>query len=379
MDSSASTLSLSSSLELQNQNSDHYEGSFVEPSFFQTQTGVPTQFIWPKVDLVNDHEELMEPIVDLEGFFRGDSVATQQAATIIRAACLRHGFFQVINHGVDSRLISAAYDHMDHFFKQPISHKLKARRMPGNMWGYSGAHAHRFSSKLPWKETLSFGFHDNSLDPVVVDFFTSSLGKDYQQTGVVYQKYCEEMKRISGVMMELLAMSLGVDRLHYKKYFEDGSSIMRCNYYPSCQEPSLALGTGPHCDPTSLTILHQDQVGGLQVYSNNTWQTVRPRHDALVINIGETFMALSNGKYKSCLHRATVNRYKERRSLAFFVCPREDKVVRPPSDLLGTQSTRMYPDFTWSDLLQFTQNHYRADDATLQNFTKWLLSSKSLI
>lgn len=101
------------------------------------------------------------------------------------------------------------------------------------------------------------------------------------------------MKKLSGVIFELLAMSLEVeDGLHYKKYFEDGESIMRCNYYPpwKASTTGLALGTGPHCDPTSLTILHQDQVGGLQVFTDNTWQSVRPIPDALVINIGDTFM-----------------------------------------------------------------------------------------
>ncbi|KAG6774275.1 hypothetical protein POTOM_021627 [Populus tomentosa] len=177
--------------------------------------------------------------------------------------------------------------------------------------------------------------------------------------------------------MELLAISLGVDRGYYRSFFEDGCSIMRCNFYPPCQEPGLTLGTGPHRDPTALTILHQDQVGGLEVFSDNVWQTVRPRQNALVINIGDTFMALSNGTYKSCLHRAVVTKYEERKSLAFFLCPKEDKVVRPPPDLVCNQGRRMYPDFTWSDLLHFTQKYYRADDATLQNFTKWIISPKS--
>ncbi|MED6115860.1 hypothetical protein PIB30_094733 [Stylosanthes scabra] len=87
--------------------------------------------------------------------------------------------------------------------------------------------------------------------------------------------------------------------------------------------------------------------------------------------------ALSNGRYKSCLHRAVVNRYKERRSLAFFLCPKEDKILRPPQDIVGIDGTKHYPDFTWSDLLLFTQNHYRADESTLHNFTSWFLSSKT--
>lgn len=106
----------------------------------------------------------------------------------------------------------------------------------------------------------------------------------------VYQRYCEEMTRIGLMIMELLAISLGVEREHYRKFFEDGRSIMRCNYYPPCENAGLTMGTGPHCDPTSLTILHQDQVGGLQVFANNKWLNVKPIPHAFVINIGDTFM-----------------------------------------------------------------------------------------
>ena len=107
---------------------------------------------------------------------------------------------------------------------------------------------------------------------------------------LVFQRYCEAMEKLSLVIMELLAMSLGVDRTHYRDFFEDNRSIMRCNYYPPCPEPELTLGTGPHCDPTSLTVLRQDQVDGLEVFDGNRWRSVRPIRDALVINIGDTFM-----------------------------------------------------------------------------------------
>ncbi|KDP39442.1 hypothetical protein JCGZ_03724 [Jatropha curcas] len=185
------------------------------------------------------------------------------------------------------------------------------------------------------------------------------------------------MRKLSLVIFELLGISLGVDRFHYSKFFEDAKSIMRFNYYPRCNNAGLTLGTGPHHDPTSLTILHQDDVGGLEVFADNKWQLIRPRPDALVINLGDTFMALSNGRYKSCLHRAVVNRERQRRSLVFFVNPKEDKIVRPPRDLVCREAPRKYPDFTWSHLYEFTQKHYRADVDTLQSFIPWLLSSKS--
>nr|ANS12338.1 GA20 oxidase [Populus tremula x Populus alba] len=356
---------------------DETDAPVLYSSFLQKQANMPTEFIWPIGDLVHNQDELKEPLIDLDGFLKGDERATADAAELVRTACLNHGFFQVINHGVDIGLIHAAHEEIDKIFKLPLDKKLSTRRKPGDVSGYSGAHAHRYSSKLPWKETFSFGYHgDDGSEPLVVDYFKSVLGENFEHTGWVYQRYCEAMKKVSLVIFELLGISLGVDRLHYRKFFEDGSSIMRCNNYPPCNNSSLTLGTGPHCDPTSLTILHQDQVGGLEVFANNKWQAIRPRPDALVVNIGDTFTALSNGRYQSCLHRAVVNRERERKSLVFFVSPKEEKVVRPPQDLVCREGPRKYPDFTWSDLLEFTQKHYRADVATLQSFIQWLLSAK---
>ncbi|CAI9753054.1 unnamed protein product [Fraxinus pennsylvanica] len=379
MDSNASTLVLRPQLSIKN---DVEKGSPVlvfDTSLLQQQANLPTQFLWPHEDLTCiTQDELEDPPVDLNGFFNGDEEAISLAALQIRAACSTHGFFQVINHGVDSTVIRAAHQHMNTFFDLPMSRKFTVKRNPGSVWGYSAAHADRYSSKLPWKETFSFGYsHDNSLEPDVINYFKSALGEDFEEAGWVYQKYCEAMRNLSLVILELLEISLGVDKSHYRKLFEEGNSLMRCNSYPPCKEAGLTLGTGPHCDPNSLTILHQDQVGGLEIFANNKWLAIRPRPDAFVVNIGDTFMALCNGRYKSCLHRAVVNKEKVRRSLVYFVSPKEDKILRPPQDLLRNDEARKYPDFKWSDLLEFTQKHYRADATTLQNFAHWLLSSKN--
>lgn len=112
----------------------------------------------------------------------------------------------------------------------------------------------------------------------------------------VCQKYCEAMNTLSLNVMELLGISLGVGPAYFREFFEGNDSIMRLNYYPPCQKPDLALGTGPHCDPTSLTILHQDDVGGLEVYVDEKWHSITPNPRAFVVNIGDTFMVKSSKK-----------------------------------------------------------------------------------
>ncbi|XP_024992885.1 gibberellin 20 oxidase 2-like [Cynara cardunculus var. scolymus] len=347
-----------------------------DASILQNESSIPSQFVWP------DHEQprrepppppLHVPPIDLKAFFSGEPLAVSNATRLVNSACQEHGFFQVFNHGVDSNLINETHKIMNLFFGMPLLEKQKAQRKFGEYCGYASSFTNRFSSKLPWKETFSFRY---SSDPkcanIVQDYFVNVMGEDFSNFGRVCQEYCEAMSKLSLEIVELLGTSLGIDRSYFRDFYKENDSIMRLNYYPPCQKPNLTLGTGPHCDPTSVTILHQDNVGGLEVFVDEKWHSIAPCSEAFVINIGDTFMALSNGLYKSCLHRAVVNSETSRKSLAFFLSPRMDKVVRPPKALVEDDTRRVYPDFTWSSFLEFTQKHYRADVETLDAFSNWL-------
>uniref|UniRef100_A0A7N0V390 Fe2OG dioxygenase domain-containing protein n=1 Tax=Kalanchoe fedtschenkoi TaxID=63787 RepID=A0A7N0V390_KALFE len=345
-----------------------------DASVLSHQTQIPKEFIWPDEERPQPNlPELPVPLLDLNGFLARDAASADEAAKLVGEACEKHGIFLVVNHGVDAKLLEDACKYMDHFFELPLAVKQMAQRKAGENCGYASSFTGRFSSKLPWKETLSFRFSGvESEANIVQEYFKGKMGEDFEYIGRIYQDYCKAMSGLSLAIMELLGMSLGVGRAYFRDFFEENDSIMRLNYYPPCQKPDQTLGTGPHCDPTSLTILHQDQVSGLQVFADNEWRSVSPVADAFVVNIGDTFLALSNGRYKSCLHRAVVNSQRTRKSLAFFLSPKKDRVVRPPKQLVSPSMPRIYPDFTWPTLLEFTQKHYRSDMNTLDAFSSWV-------
>lgn len=156
-----------------------------DASILQFQSNIPLEFVWP------DHEkpcsgppELVIPPIDLKAFLSGDSLAISNAMEQVNLACKKHGFFLVVNHGIDSELVAKAHKYMDLFFGMKLSEKQRAQRKIGEHCGYASSFAGRFSSKLPWKETLSFRYcADEQFPNIVEDYFVNVMGEDFRQLG----------------------------------------------------------------------------------------------------------------------------------------------------------------------------------------------------
>lgn len=151
-------------------------------SVLQSQQSVPAEFFWPEKDVTPSKGDLNLPIIDLSGFLNGDEAKTQLAAKAVREACMAHGTFLVINHGFKSGLAEKALKTSSLFFGLSKDEKLKAYRIPGNISGYTAGHSQRFSSNLPWNETLTLAYK-NGPPQVVEEFLTSRLGDNRQNIG----------------------------------------------------------------------------------------------------------------------------------------------------------------------------------------------------
>lgn len=156
-----------------------------DASVLQHQSNIPPQFIWPDHEKPNPNpKELDVPLIDLGGFLSGDPIAFAQASNLVGEACRKHGFFLVVNHGIDPNLISNAHSCMDKFFVQPLREKQRALRKPGEHCGYASSFTGRFSTKLPWKETLSFEYSPKECSlKIVEEYFQRTLGDDFTLLG----------------------------------------------------------------------------------------------------------------------------------------------------------------------------------------------------
>ncbi|XP_059428014.1 probable 2-oxoglutarate-dependent dioxygenase SLC1 [Corylus avellana] len=322
---------------------------------------VPNKYIWPVSDRpnVNDGEleefkkNLKLPIIDfseLQGSNR------PQVLESLANACEQYGFFQLVNHGIPSDAISSMIDVGKRFFELPMEEREKY--MSSDMRSpvrYGTSYNQNKDTVFCWRDFLKLMCHPMS--DVLPHWPSSPV--DLRKSAFTYAK---ETKHLFVMLMEAVLESLGLvgttekkteDEDDILKDFQDGSQLMVVNCYPACPEPNLTLGMPPHSDYGCLTLLLQDEVEGLQIQFQDKWVTVEPIANSFVVNVGDHLEIFSNGKYKSVLHRVSVNSMKSRISVASLHALPLDSVVRPSPKLINEANPRRYMDTDFYSFLDY--------------------------
>ncbi|KAA0031270.1 protein DMR6-LIKE OXYGENASE 2-like [Cucumis melo var. makuwa] len=277
----------------------------------------------------------------------------------IASACTEWGFFLVVNHGVPPekrrRIEAAARE----FFGQSLEEKRKVRR---NEWVVTGYFDTELTKNVrDWKEVFDFVVEDPTVIPASSDPDDTELTQLVNQWPEyppefgreICEGYVEELEKLGHKLMELIANSLGLPGKRFRDYFKGQTSSVRLNHYPLCPSPELALGVGRHKDPGVLTVLAQDDIGGLEVRRkrDGAWIQVKPVPDSFVVNVGDITQVWSNEKYESVEHRATVNSKRDRYSIAFFFYPSHSTIVEPLEELIGPQNPPKYKPYSFGKFL----------------------------
>jgi isopenicillin N synthase-like dioxygenase len=100
-------------------------------------------------------------------------------------------------------------------------------------------------------------------------------------------EYAKQVKDLGDRLLQLLSESLGLKPSYLTDIECNQGQIILGHYYPPCPQPELAIGSSRHSDSSFLTILLQDQVGGLQILHDDQWVDVTPTPGAFIVNIGD--------------------------------------------------------------------------------------------
>ncbi|KAA8550773.1 hypothetical protein F0562_002457 [Nyssa sinensis] len=310
-------------------------------------------------------DKLQIPTINLQGI-GSDGCSSERRKQIvddIREACERWGFFQLVNHGVPVGVMEGMLEGTRRFHEQPREAKAELYSNDGRreVRFYSTNGPRRESNPATWRDALACTFQDDALNPQAIPLVCRKQ----------MEEYIKFMIKLREMISELLSEALGLSSDYLSCIECMKSEFLTCLYYPACPEPDLTLGTFKHSDPTFLTILVQDNIGGLQVLHQNHWLDVPPIPGALAVNIGDLMQLITNDKFKSAEHRVLARSIGPRLSAACFFYPSTKHSIKPYGpikELLSENNPAIYREVMHLEYIGHYQSKPRDDTSALTHF-----------
>lgn len=302
------------------------------------------------------------PTFNLDRYLAGSMDATEQHTALaeVAKACEDHGFFLLSGHGCDA-LIDSVFAQSEQFFALPKDAKQAVYRDEQNPLGYYDRELTK--QKRDQKEVFDFkaGGHQSS-NPARQTRWPAEL----PEFKLTLSEFFSRFTRLSEQTMAMIFTALGMPEADIQVLCDKGfgdrhTSAARLNYYPA-EDPVPAaeradvsalgdLALHHHTDPGAITLLLQDDHGGLQALSKTDgWINVPPQPGTIVVNVGDVLQVWTNDRCTAGVHRVlSVASSRGRYSTPFFYQPRVDALVEP---WLAADETPHYNSFSWRDYIR---------------------------
>jgi isopenicillin N synthase-like dioxygenase len=283
--------------------------------------------------MANSIEKL--PLVDIEPLRGGGPSDLIRIGEALDRACCEFGFFYVTGHGAPSALSAELMTLARTFFALPLEQKLAiAMEHGGRAWrGYFPVAGELTSGRPDRKEGIYFGtelgpddtrvaagvpLHGMNLYPALPGFREALLS------------YMDKVTEVGQLLLRGIAVGLGMEPDYFvNRYTRDPTVLFRIFDYPPSAVTADDFGVGEHTDYGLLTLLLQDEVGGLEISHQGRWLPAVPVPNSLVCNVGDMLERLTKGRYVSALHRVRNASTQDRVSMPLFLDPSFDAELAP--------------------------------------------------
>ena len=293
------------------------------------------------------------PVLDGDRLFAGDA----DAISTLRAAARRHGFFYLTGHGIDAALIDAVFAQSARFFALDDAAKQAVHlRRVHHALGYEPLKAQTLEAGSP--PDLKEGFYigpDIAPDDPAVLAGRFGVGPNQWPEGLpefraTMAAYFAAARGLAVQVMRALALALDLPADHFAGFTRDPACRLRLLHYPTqpAQGEPGEKGCGAHTDFGSVTLLLQDDAGGLQVQdvASGAWFDAPPIAGAYVVNLGDLIARWTNHRFQSNPHRVINRSGRERYSVPFFFTGNRDYVVECLPTCLDPGEVPRYPPIT---------------------------------
>lgn len=272
------------------------------------------------------------PVIDVTALRDGTDPSAVAAA--INAACRDTGFFCISGHGINPALLEALDTASRQFFALPEATKAEvAMAHAGRAWrGWFPLGGEVTSGVPDRKEGIYFG-QELGGDDARVRAALPLHGPNLFPAQVPELEYLvlawlDALTQLGHTVMSGIALGLGLEPEWFRvNLTTDPTVLFRIFRYPV--DGPGDWGVAQHTDYGLLTLLAQDDRGGLQVKARDGWVDVEPVPDTFVCNVGDMLERMSGGRYRSTLHRVRNSSSRERLSFPFFFDPSWNARVQP--------------------------------------------------
>lgn len=285
------------------------------------------------------------PVIDIAPLISREACA--RTAGEIEAACRDTGFFYIAGHGIDAQVIARVDRASRTFFALPVEEKNKiAMARAGRAWrGFFPVGGELTSGRPDLKEGIYFGTELAADDPRVkagMPMHGANLWPDaVPALRPAVLEFMDQTTRAAHAVLRGVSLSLRLDADYFARtYTADPTVLFRVFHYPPAPPPGTEggdgeWGVGEHTDYGLLTLLAQDDCGGLQVKARAGWTEAPPIEGTFVCNIGDMLDRMTGGYYRSTPHRVRNLSGRDRLSFPLFFDPAFSAVIEPLPERAG--------------------------------------------